>query len=213
MSVQVGQPQTRTKPDGKPWTSAIGKSPVVGLVHLGRENVAGDRQSNRKYHGGVDKAVCVYAGEHYEGWRTEFDRPDQGFGSFGENLTTNGLLETTVCVGDVYTMPSGAAIQVCQPRVPCANVAHHWNAPKLPARMMETGFTGFYCRVLVEGDLQAGDLLSLTDRVFPEWTIARANRALYDRASGAVRAERRALAALGEPLSPECVTYLKHLGF
>ncbi|MGD5305805.1 MOSC domain-containing protein, partial [Xanthomonas citri pv. citri] len=91
-------------------------------VQLGRENLAGDRQSNRKYHGGPDKAVCVYASEHYPLWRQEFDKPEQPFGSFGENLTTTGLVEDTVCIGDVYRVPSGATIQVCQPRVPCAQM-------------------------------------------------------------------------------------------
>lgn len=211
LSVQVGQPQTRTRPDGKTWRSAIGKTPVAGAVFLGRENVAGDRQSNRKYHGGADKAVCVYSSEHYDRWRDELSRPDQAFGSFGENLTTAGLLETEVYLGDVYTFASGAAIQVCQGRVPCANVAHYWDAPELPARMRETGFTGFYCRVLTEGVIESGDALTLADRVFPEWTIARANRAYYGRRSDAVTAERVALIALGAPVSPEAVAHTQKL--
>lgn len=211
MSVQVGQPQTRTRPDGKTWRSAIGKTPVVGAVFLGRENVAGDRQSNLKYHGGADKAVCVYPAEHYATWRGELNRPYQESGSFGENLTTTGLLETEVCLGDVYSFPSGAAIQVCQPRVPCANVAHYWNAPALPARMRETGYTGFYCRVIEEGEIQSGDALTLTDRPFPEWTIARTNRAYYDKRTDSVTAERLALIALGAPVSPEAMAHVQKL--
>lgn len=213
VSIQVGQPKTRTDDSGKNWTSAIGKSPVSGPVRLRQENLDGDRQSNRKYHGGPEKAVCVYASEHYPLWREEFGRPEQPFGSFGENLTTAGLTEETVCVGDVYTVTSGAIIQVCQPRVPCVNVRRYWNAAQLPARMEATGYTGFYCRVLAEGELGAGDALTLTERPCPEWSIARLNRALYDKATDAVKAERRAIIALAPPLSTECVAFLQKLGF
>lgn len=212
LSVQVGQPRTRTDESGKKWTSAIGKSAVPAPVMLRRENLDGDRQSNRKYHGGPDKAVCVYAVEHYPIWRDECGRPDQPFGSFGENLTTAGMTEDVVCIGDVYRAPSGATIQVCQPRVPCANVRRYWDAPRLPARMEETGFTGFYCRVLAEGELGAGDALTLVERPCPEWSVARLNRAFYARATDAVKSERRAIIALGPPLSSECVAFLHKLG-
>ena len=211
VSVQVGQPVARTDAMGKAWTSAIGKSPVDGPVFLRRENLDGDRQSNRKYHGGPDKAICVYASEHYPLWRQEMELPDQPFGSFGENLTTAGLTEDTVCIGDIYRAPSGATIQVCQPRVPCVNVRRYWNAPTLPARMEQTGFTGFYCRVLVEGALQSRDSLTLVDRSCPKWTIARTNRAFYTKATDAVKAERRELITL-EPLSPDCVAHVHKIG-
>jgi MOSC domain-containing protein YiiM len=212
VSVQVGQPRTHTDGAGKKWTSAIRKSPVAGPVMLRRENLDGDRQSNRKYHGGPDKAVCVYASEHYPAWRREFEKPEQPFGSFGENWTTAGQTETTVFIGDVYRLPSGATIQVCQPRVPCANVSRSWDAVRLPTRMRETGFTGYYCRVLVEGEVCAGDTLTLDDRPCPDWSVARVNRAFYDRATAAVKDERRAIIALGPPISPECVAFLHQLG-
>ena len=211
VSVQVGQPRTHTDDSGKKWTSAIRKSPVDGPVMLRRENLEGDRQSNRKYHGGPDKAVCVYASEHYPAWRQDFEKPDKPFGAFGENWTTAGQTEDTVFIGDVYRVSSGATIQVCQPRVPCANVSRSWDATGLPARMRETGFTGFYCRVLVEGEVCAGDTLTLDERPCPDWTIARINRALYDKATAAVKAERRAIIALEPPLSPECVAFLRKL--
>ena len=211
VAIQVGLPEARTDADGKPWTSAIGKSPVIGAVFMGRENLDGDRQFNRKHHGGPEKAVCIYSAEHYPAWRAECDRPDQPFGSFGENLTVIGLTEERTCLGDIYHAPSGAAIQICQPRVPCANVRRHWGATRLPARMRETGFTGFYCRVLAEGMLHAGDALTLAERFFPDWTVARANRALYGRAGDATRAERRALIALGPPVSAECAAFVGKL--
>ncbi|MBC7805891.1 MAG: MOSC domain-containing protein [Akkermansiaceae bacterium] len=212
VSVQVGQPQTRTDDSGKKWTSAIGKSAAPGPAMLRRENLEGDRQSNRKYHGGPDKAVCVYASEHYPLWRQEFDKPEQPFGSFGENLTTSGLTEEGVCIGDVYRAPSGAMIQVCQPRVPCANVRRFWGAARLPVRMEETGFTGFYCRVIAEGELSSEDVLTRIERPCPDWTIARVNRAFYSKATDAVKAERRAIIAIEPPLSSECVAHLRKLG-
>lgn len=210
LSIQVGTPTLRTDPTGRAYTSAIGKTAVERTVFLGTENVAGDKQANRKYHGGPDKAVCVYSSEHYPSWRAEFEKPDEPFGSFGENLTTAGMTEDIVCIGDVYRFPSGAMIQVCQPRVPCVNVRRYWGAAKLPARMEETGFTGFYCRVLTTGDITPGDPLIRIEQPCPDWNLLRANRALYSKSSEAVDAERRALIAL-PPLSPECVRHVEKL--
>lgn len=210
LSLQVGKPQTRTDARGKPWTSAINKSSVDGPVWLGLENVEGDTQANRKYHGGPDKAVCSYSSEHYPQWRTEFDHPEMAYGSFGENLTLADMTENLVCIGDVYEAPSGAQIQVCQPRVPCVNVRRNWSAPKLPARMEKTGFTGFYSRVLKEGMLAAGDTLTLIERPCPDWNVLRANAALYGPHTPEVNAERTLLCGLA-PLSKECVRHLKRL--
>ena len=222
VSIQVGQPEKRWDALGKSYTSAIGKFPVTEPIWLGCENLVGDKQANRKYHGGPDKALCVYASEHYPVWRAEFAKPEQAFGSFGENLTTTGLTEDTVCIGDIYQVASGAAFQVCQPRVPCINVRRYWNVPELPSRMEETGWTGFYCRVITEGELSAGEPLRLRDRFCPEWNIARANRALYalskkagKKAIGeqeAIIAERRALITLEPFLSSECVAFVQKLG-
>jgi len=210
VSLQVGKPQTQINEKGTSWTSAIAKSSVSGPIQLRRENLDGDVQANRKYHGGPDKAICVYASEHYALWRTEFARPEMPFGSFGENLTLEGLTEESICIGDIYTVPSGATIQVCQPRVPCANVRHNWSAPKLPARMKETGYTGFYVRVLVEGTLSEGDTLTRTERPCPEWNLLRVNNALYGKKSEARNAERVALCLL-PPLSRDCVRHVRRL--
>jgi MOSC domain-containing protein YiiM len=190
VSVQVGKPQKMTTAQGREWTSAIGKKPVEGAVSVGKENVAGDAQANRKFHGGPDKAVCVYCAEHYPVWRMERGI-EMSFGAFGENLTIEGLTEEAVCIGDELVIGT-VRLQISQPRIPCANLQKRWNWRELPERMQETGWTGFYCRVIEIGELRAGDSLNVAARPYPDWTILRANRTIYADAP-----ERNELAALG----------------
>lgn len=193
VSLQVGMPQTRVSPQGKDWRTAIHKEPTLGRVPLGRENLAGDYQANRKYHGGPDKAVCAYSAEHYPDWRELLAPVEMPWGAFGENITVEGLIEDLVCIGDVFQV-GGAHVQVSQPRQPCANVSKRWNRPDLPARIVETGRTGFYLRVLQEGEIGANDPLVLLERPHAGWTLGRANTLMYDDAAD--RAETEALRAL-----------------
>lgn len=178
VSVRVGLPRKTTAPNGKPWETAIFKEETFGAVALGKENLAGDYQANRKYHGGPDKAICFYSREHYSFWR-ERVRDDMGNGAFGENLTIEGLTEGMVCVGDTLAIGT-TRLQVSQPRQPCANVSKRWAAPKLPSLMQTTGYTGFYARVLQTGELEAGTSVQILERPHPVWTLERANRLMYD---------------------------------
>jgi MOSC domain-containing protein YiiM len=175
--LQVGQPQKLVTSAGRDWRSAIFKQPVSGRVRLQGENFAGDYQANRKYHGGPDKAVCVYSVEHYVDLRRELDRPFTA-GAFGENLTVVGLTEDRVCIGDTLAIGE-VRIQVSQPRQPCANISKRWEVPRLPRLMETTGWTGFYCRLLAAGDVGADDAIAVVERPYPEWTIQRANATLY----------------------------------
>jgi MOSC domain-containing protein YiiM len=196
VSLQVGRPKAMKTPQGRAWTSAIVKAAVDGRVTLRSENLDGDDQANRKYHGGPDKAVCAYPAEHFPEWRAEFDLPDMGAGAFGENFTVEGLTEEAVCLGDVFAVGT-AVVQVSQPRMPCVNVARRWDRPKLPVRMEENGRTGYYLRVLTEGEVAAGDTLTLQERSHPDWTVLRANHTLYgDAATPAEIAELRDLPGL-----------------
>jgi MOSC domain-containing protein YiiM len=182
-SVQVGLPRTygvagAVDPMDKPWSTAFFKEPVVGPVKLRRTNLAGDRQADLEVHGGPDKAVNVYAGEHYPEWERELGIERMPHGAFGENFTTQGLLEDSVCVGDVYAV-SDALVEVSQPRQPCWKLARRWRIKELTALVQQSGRTGWYFRVLREGTVEAGAALALQERPYPEWTIAACNRVMY----------------------------------
>ncbi len=192
VSIQVGLPQKLKTAQNRVWESAIAKQAVDGPVALGKENFAGDYQANRKYHGGPDKAVCAYSVEHFAVWNERFTLDLPG-GAFGENLTLSGLTEDLVCVGDALQIGT-TILQISQPRMPCANVAKRWNVQKLPQAMMDTGFTGFYCRVLSEGQIAPDDTVTVTERIYPDWSVMRANQVLY-----------------GDTASPDEVTALRDL--
>ena len=195
VSLQVGQPQS-LETDGAKWRSAIYKSPVVGRVFLDQTNLSGDRQANLKYHGGPDKAVCAFPSEHFSRWRAELGLGEEfGYGAFGENFTLSGMDETSVCIGDIYAVGAAKA-QVSQPRQPCVKLARKWNYPSFPERLIETGHTGYYLRVLEPGEVGAGDSVTLLERPHPEITIEFTNAAKYRKVGGIERA--RLLAHLPE---------------
>ncbi len=162
----------------RPWRTGYFKRPASGAVWLGYEGFRGDEQEDRRHHGGSEKAVCVYPDEHYPRWRDTLALPGLGHGAFGENLTVSGLTESGVCIGDVFTLGE-ACVQVSQPRQPCWKLARRWRVKDLAAQVERTGFTGFYLRVLRHGDVRAGDALTLVERFFPQWTIARCNEIMH----------------------------------
>lgn len=192
VSVRVGRP--RVIDDGDPWVTAFHKSPVEGPIRLGALNLEGDEQADRRVHGGPDKAVCVYPADHLAGWRSELDDAEVGPGAFGENLTVAEQTEDTVCVGDLYRIGS-ALVQVSQPRGPCWKLARRWGRPDLVRRVVASGRTGWYLRVLEPGELAASELLPLLARPHPEWTIARVNALAYAPAAERDRSAARELAS------------------
>jgi MOSC domain-containing protein YiiM len=182
VSLQVGAVR-QMHDDGtseKPWTTGFHKQPVTGPVHLGTTNLAGDAQADLVHHGGPDKAVCVYSVDHFPFWRAELGREDVGPNGFGENFSVAALTEEAVCIGDVWAVGS-ARVQVSQPRRPCWKLARRWHVTDLPARVIRTGRTGWYFRVLTEGTVCAGDALTLEERPCPMWTVAHANAVYHDR--------------------------------
>jgi MOSC domain-containing protein YiiM len=185
VSIQVGVPTTHGSPDAtaafdRPWRTGFFKTPVQGPVWLGSTNLVGDRQANRRVHGGPDKAVLAYAASHYSLWRAELEMPDLGYGAFAENFTVDGLDESSACLGDIFEV-GGARVQVSQPRQPCANITHRWRMPGLTERVEATGRTGWYLRVLMEGVVEAGQSVELLERPSPDWPVSRATRVLHDR--------------------------------
>jgi MOSC domain-containing protein YiiM len=198
VSIQVGLPTLHGQPDAldpldRPWRTGFFKAPVAGPVRLGRTNLAGDGQANRRVHGGADKAVLAYAASHYPMWRRELGRPDLPYGAFAENFTIAGQDETRVCLGDVYAIGS-ARVEVSQPRQPCSNITHRWRVPRLTEQVAATGRHGWYLRVLEEGEVVAGEPMLLLDRASPDWTVARAICAMAQRTRD--RAEAAALLAV-----------------
>ena len=179
VSIQVGLP-TEYRADGAPYRTAFAKSPVVGPVRVALLNVAGDRQANRRVHGGPDMAVLVYGARHYPVWRAELHLPDLPYGAFAENFTVSVLDESSVCVGDVFGV-GGVTVQVSQPRQPCENITRRWGLPGLTERVGETGRTGWYARVVDEGMVEAGEPFVLLDRPAPEWPIERAAVVIRER--------------------------------
>ena len=176
----------------KAWHTGFLKSPAEGDHWLGYEGFRGDEQADRRYHGGSEKAVCVYPAEHYPYWRETLVLPEMGHGAFGENLTISGLVENDVCIGDIFAL-GGALVQVSQPRQPCWKLARRWRVKDLAAQVERTGFTGYYFRVPRHGPVQAGDVLTLKERPFPEWSIRRCNEIMHHDTGN-----REAAAALAE---------------
>jgi MOSC domain-containing protein YiiM len=154
--------------------TAFGKQPVVGDVRVGRENLDGDGQADRRHHGGPEMAVLAYSADHYPAWRAELAWPDLPLGGFGENLSVEGASETTVCIGDVWRVGT-ALLQVSSPRNPCSKISNFWRRPDLLKRVEASGRYGWYLRVLEEGVLRAGLEVERVERPHPDWTVARAH--------------------------------------
>jgi MOSC domain-containing protein YiiM len=183
LSIQVGLPIVIDDTPDRQWTTGFNKTTVAGPVRVGRTNLAGDGQADLKNHGGPDKVICVYPNDHGDYWQAELGlRPPHG--AFGENFTTQGMVEDDVCLGDIFACGT-ATFQVSQPRQPCWKLARRWQIKDLAARVEKTGRTGWYFRVLSEGTVQAPTDVELIERPFPQWTITSANNVMRSRATDA----------------------------
>lgn len=176
VSMNTGQPQM-TSYQNKQISTGIYKQPVNNALFLSFTNLEGDGQADLKHHGGRDKAVCVYPYEHYSYWKNEL-QTELEFGAFGENLTTRGLLETQVSIGDIFKLGE-AVVQVSQPRQPCYKLSARYNVPDMPLKVQETGYTGFYFRVLQEGMVSPSAGLTLLSRHPMAITLSFANRIMH----------------------------------
>ena len=154
-SVNVGLPR-EVLWHGKAITTGIWKEPVSGRVTVRRLNLDGDRQADLRVHGGADKAVYAYPSEYYELWSRERPELDLGPGTFGENLTTDGLLDTDVSVGDRFRIGT-AELVVTQPRLPCFKLGLRMERDEFVTEFLERGLLGFYLTVVREGEVAAGD--------------------------------------------------------
>ncbi|GAA4741304.1 MOSC domain-containing protein [Flavisolibacter ginsenosidimutans] len=161
LSLNVGKPQEITW-DGKTLRTSIFKSAVADERKVSFLNIEGDEQSDLRVHGGVNKAVYAYDVSHYEHWKKLLRRQDWPCGLFGENLTTEGLPDDKVKIGDVYQIGT-ALMQVVQPRFPCNKLNVRFQLPDMAERFATQRRHGIYFRVVKEGVLKAGDEISLLD--------------------------------------------------
>jgi MOSC domain-containing protein YiiM len=189
ISVNVGLPR-EVDWKGQKVTTGIFKDPIAGRVRLRTLNLDGDRQADLTVHGGEDKAVYAYPVEHYEFWRGELPEMTLPFGMFGENLTTEGLSEAGLNIGDTLRIGS-SHIQVTQPRMPCYKLGLKFGRDDILKRFLDSGRTGFYFRVVKEGEVGAGDEIELIGRDRNNVTVADITR-LYVKGRTDTESMRRA---------------------
>lgn len=184
--------------NGEPVATGIFKEPLTGPVMLRTLNLDGDRQADLTVHGGVSKAVYAYPSEHYEFWKSELPEMKLPYGMFGENFTTQGLLEDGVNVGDRFRAGE-AELMATEPRLPCYKLGIKFDRPDILRRFLKSRRTGFYFAVVKEGTVEAGNEIELLSRDPNNVTIADITR-LYAFEKADFDTMRRAtkLAALSE---------------
>ncbi|WP_028917758.1 MOSC domain-containing protein [Pseudoxanthomonas sp. J35] len=178
-AVLAGRAVDYTRPGSR---SAIAKRPVAGPVAVGPEGLEGDEQGDRRVHGGPDKAIHHYPRDHYANWRGEIGAHPllEAPGAFGENISTTGVTEADLCLGDRLRL-GAAVVEVSQGRQPCWKLSDRFGVPDMARRVQDSGRSGWYYRVLGPGLVAAGDDLVLLERPFPEWPLTRLGELLYRR--------------------------------
>ncbi len=174
ISVNVGLPREVTW-EGKTVKTGIFKEPTPGRIALRYLNLDGDGQADLAAHGGPDKAVYAYPSEHYVYWHAELPGIPLPWGAFGENLTTEGLREEEINIGDQLRIGS-AIMVVTQPRGPCHKLDIRLGQPGIVGRFLSSGRSGFYLAVLQEGEVEAGDAVQVIACDENAITVADINR-------------------------------------
>jgi MOSC domain-containing protein YiiM len=182
VSVNVGEPREVTW-KGTQVSTAIFKSPVDGPINVKTLNLHGDRQADLCVHGGPDKAIYGYPSEHYAYWRTNLPQADLPWGTFGENLTTTGLFEDQLHIGDRLRVGS-ALLRVTQPRVPCYKLTIRFGRDDMIKRFIASLTSGFYFAVVEEGELAAESSIEIVHRDPARVSVADINHLYYNHARG-----------------------------
>ena len=198
ISVNVGLPREVTW-KGRTVTTGIFKKPISGTVRLRKLNLDGDRQADLSVHGGPEKAVYAYPSEHYANWRDELERNDLSWGMFGENFTTEGILENQTNIGDKFRIGS-ALVMVTQPRMPCYKLGIKFGRDDMLKLFLTSLRSGFYLSVLEEGEVSAGDEFKLVARDQNNITVTDITK-LYSIEKDNVELKRRAADAVALPAS------------
>lgn len=162
VSVNVAIPKT-ININGKDVLTSIYKSPIKKATWVGLLGLDGDDQADKKVHGGPHQAVYCYPLEHYAFWQEALPRQDLPAATFGENLTTTGLDENSICIGDVFQI-GDVTLQVTMPRIPCFKLGHKLGDNSIIKQFLQSGRSGFYCRVLTEGKVNANDTINIISR-------------------------------------------------
>jgi MOSC domain-containing protein YiiM len=197
ISLNVGRPRI-VMSNGEPVSTGIFKEPVHGPVMARTLNLDGDRQADLSVHGGISKAIYGYPVEHYEFWSRELPDVELPYGMFGENLTTEGLTEAGLNVGDRFRVGE-AELMVTEPRLPCYKLGIKFGRADIIRKFLQSRRTGFYFAVIKEGEVRAGDEIVPLSRDSNDITIADITR-LYAFEKNNIEALRRAvkLEALSE---------------
>jgi ferredoxin-NADP reductase/MOSC domain-containing protein YiiM/ferredoxin len=177
VSVNVGLPQNVAW-QGRTVRTAVWKTPVTGRIFASRLNLDGDGQGDLRGHGGEQRALLVYQLDSYRYWTEYLGRSDLVAGNFGENLTVEGLADAEVCIGDRFGI-GGAVVEVTQPRDTCYRVGIRLNHPEMPALLVAHRRPGFYCRVIQEGEIGAGDGIEKLADGPERMTVAEIDALLY----------------------------------
>lgn len=162
VSINVGLPREITVA-GKTVRTSIWKYPVQGRIRISTLNLDGDQQSDLSVHGGVDKAVYLYPSEHYSYWRAQLADLDLPWGAFGENFTSEGIVEDQVTIGARLRVGS-AEFMVTQPRMPCFKLGIRFNRRDIVKRFLESKRSGFYLSVIREGEVENGNAIEFAER-------------------------------------------------
>jgi MOSC domain-containing protein YiiM len=178
VSVNVGLPRTISW-KGRTVQTGIFKTPVNSRIQVRTLNLEGDGQADLSVHGGPDKAIYAYPFEHYDFWRGEFPDMELPWGTFGENLTTTGLSEEALNIGDTLRIGSAVAM-ITQPRLPCYKLAAKFGREEMITRFLSSGRSGFYLKVMQEGAVSAGDSIELLERDSHAVTVAELTKVYRD---------------------------------
>lgn len=177
VALSVSTPRT-IEYNGKPVETGFFNEPVDGKRMVWKLNIDGDEQADLKVHGGPDKAVYAFPHEHYPFYEDAHGPGPFRFGYFGENLTTTGMSEDVVRIGDRYRI-GGALFEVTQPRSPCFKFGVRLAAREAIQSCLNSGKTGFYFRVIEEGELGAGDVINLIKKDETAPTVEETHRLYY----------------------------------
>lgn len=163
VSVNIGEKRT-VEWRGKPVETGIFKYPVEGSIELGETDVEKDVVVDRRYHGGINKACYLYSADHYDFWKEKYPDLEWDYGMFGENITVEGLNESQIQIGDIFSIGE-CRVQVTQPRQPCFKLGIRLGTQAALKAFINAPYPGVYVKLIEKGKVKAGDSMRLSERL------------------------------------------------